>query len=298
MNDISTVGATSAAVIGTGLMGSALARALTEGGLRVSAWNRSREKAERLTGLGVTVADTVADAAREAEVVIVCVSDFEAVFSLLKTPEATKALAGGTIVNYTSGAAADVRDCAAWATANGIEYIHGAIFVYPKDIGSPEGEIAHSGSAAVYRKNEAVLRALAGKSSYLGEDPACACLLERAMFAFYFGCVFSFYQGSAVLEAEGVDLDLYANAAQKLLPVVGDTLTQSLAMYRSGDYSGTDAHLDVHLAAVRGAYEDAVASGVSSELLAVLFKMMTKGIQMAGGIEHELPIIFNAFRKP
>ena len=49
---------TTVAILGTGIMGAAMARNLLEAGIRVRAWNRSRGKAEPLTEDGAEVADT------------------------------------------------------------------------------------------------------------------------------------------------------------------------------------------------------------------------------------------------
>lgn len=284
-------------VIGTGLMGSALAKALKKGGLPVTVWNRSKDKAEQLAPLGITVASSAADAIKPSDLVIVCLTDFQAVNETLRTPEIEAIISGKTIVNYTSGPARDARESSAWATANGSGYLHGAIFSYPGEIGEPNAEIAHSGPEALYKKHESALRFMAGQSRFIGEEVAYSCLLERAMFAFYFGSVFAFYQGSAVLDAENLPLDEYLSSAEKLLPVVAFTLKQTLEMHENDDYSGTNSHLGVHLAAVKGAYEDAIASGASSDLLETLCKMMERGIEVAGGQEYELPVIFKAFKK-
>lgn len=71
------------AVIGTGLMGAGMARAMKRAGLLVTAWNRTRAKAEPLAEDGITVADTVADAARDADAVITILFDADAVLSVM-----------------------------------------------------------------------------------------------------------------------------------------------------------------------------------------------------------------------
>ncbi len=53
---------TSVAVLGTGIMGSAMARHLARAGLDVRAWNRTRAKAEPLAADGVRVTDTPGEA--------------------------------------------------------------------------------------------------------------------------------------------------------------------------------------------------------------------------------------------
>ena len=55
------------AVLGIGLMGFPMARRLCDAGHAVTAWNRSRDKAERLLPFGAQVADRPADAVRDAE---------------------------------------------------------------------------------------------------------------------------------------------------------------------------------------------------------------------------------------
>ena len=54
---------TTVALLGTGIMGAAMARNLLSAGMQVHAWNRSREKAEPLEKEGAEVADNPEGAA-------------------------------------------------------------------------------------------------------------------------------------------------------------------------------------------------------------------------------------------
>lgn len=85
---------TRVAVIGLGAMGSRVARRLADAGNEVIVWNRTRAKAEEL---GLPVADTPAEAARGAEVVITMVAN----------PEALRAVTEGD-----NGVAAGIGDTA------------------------------------------------------------------------------------------------------------------------------------------------------------------------------------------
>lgn len=60
---------------GIGIMGFHMARRLAEAGHAVAAWNRTREKAERLEAFGAGVRDAVPDVADGADAVIVMVAD-------------------------------------------------------------------------------------------------------------------------------------------------------------------------------------------------------------------------------
>ncbi|MGY0491851.1 NAD(P)-dependent oxidoreductase [Streptomyces sp. WG-D5] len=63
------------AVLGTGTMGAPMARNLARAGFTVRAWNRTRAKAEPLAADGVAVADSAADAVRDADVVLTVLTD-------------------------------------------------------------------------------------------------------------------------------------------------------------------------------------------------------------------------------
>ena len=62
-------------VLGTGIMGAAMARNLARAGHTVRAWNRTRAKAEPLTVDGAFVADTPAEAVQGADVVLTMLYD-------------------------------------------------------------------------------------------------------------------------------------------------------------------------------------------------------------------------------
>jgi 3-hydroxyisobutyrate dehydrogenase-like beta-hydroxyacid dehydrogenase len=62
------------AVLGTGIMGAPIAMRLANAGFKVRAWNRSPEKAEVLRPYGIVPMSSVADAVRDANVVICMLS--------------------------------------------------------------------------------------------------------------------------------------------------------------------------------------------------------------------------------
>ena len=81
-------------VLGTGIMGAAMARNLARAGHTVRAWNRTPAKAELLASDGVHIAGTSADAVRDADVVLTMLYDGPAVLEVMR--EAAPALRPGT----------------------------------------------------------------------------------------------------------------------------------------------------------------------------------------------------------
>jgi 3-hydroxyisobutyrate dehydrogenase len=68
-----------------GTMGRPMAANIARAGIKVRAWNRSREKAEPLTADGVQVCDTAAEASERATVLLTMLSDADAVLESVQS---------------------------------------------------------------------------------------------------------------------------------------------------------------------------------------------------------------------
>jgi len=71
------------AFVGLGMMGNGIACRLAEQGFPLSVYNRTRDKAAEVEKLGARIADSPADAARDADVVMVSLADQNVVSTLL-----------------------------------------------------------------------------------------------------------------------------------------------------------------------------------------------------------------------
>src|SRR5262245_61646776 len=118
---------TEISVIGLGAMGSALARALLQGRLQVSVWNRTAPKMQPLLALGATPAATVADAVRASPLVLICIDNYAATKRLLDAAAVAPHLSGRTVVQLSTGAPREAREAEVWARGLGAGYIDGAI---------------------------------------------------------------------------------------------------------------------------------------------------------------------------
>ena len=66
---------TKVAFLGLGTMGAAMSANLARAGFDVTGWNRTPGRGAELAELGVTLAATPAEAVRDVEIAVVCVSD-------------------------------------------------------------------------------------------------------------------------------------------------------------------------------------------------------------------------------
>ena len=83
------------AVLGIGAMGHGMATSALRAGIPTIVWNRRPAATRDLAGLGAEVAETAADAARRAAIVVTMVTDTDAVISIARDQGMLAALASG-----------------------------------------------------------------------------------------------------------------------------------------------------------------------------------------------------------
>jgi 3-hydroxyisobutyrate dehydrogenase len=88
---------TATAFLGVGAMGHGMATSALRAGIPTIVWNREPRATRDLAELGADVAETAADAARRAEIVVTMVTDADAVISIARDQGMLAALASGTI---------------------------------------------------------------------------------------------------------------------------------------------------------------------------------------------------------
>jgi 3-hydroxyisobutyrate dehydrogenase len=88
---------TATAFLGVGAMGHGMATSALRAGIPTIVWNRESRATRDLAELGADVAETAADAARRAEIVVTMVTDADAVISIARDQGMLAALAPGTI---------------------------------------------------------------------------------------------------------------------------------------------------------------------------------------------------------
>ncbi|HEV8652798.1 MAG TPA: NAD(P)-dependent oxidoreductase [Actinomycetes bacterium] len=86
------------AVLGTGIMGAAMARRLCGAGFDVRVWNRTRERAEPLAEAGASVAASPAEAADQADYILTVLADGGAVEAVMFGPDGAAGTAGDDVV--------------------------------------------------------------------------------------------------------------------------------------------------------------------------------------------------------
>lgn len=230
-------------VLGTGRMGSALARALLQAGYRTTVWNRTKEKTEPLAAIGATVAASVLDAVDNAQIIIVNVSDYSATAGLLRSDGVASAIRGKLVVELTSGTPHGAREAGSWCVERGADYLDGAILATPDFIGTDAGTILVSGPRQAFDSNEAVFRALGGKVQHIGEELGLANAIDAAVLSLMWGALFGTLHSIAVCQAEGIDLGEFARQWTATAPVVEGLVADLIKRTNAGRFASDDETL-------------------------------------------------------
>ena len=112
------------AFLGMGLMGNPMATRLVGAGLPVTVWNRTRSKADSVVAAGAKWADTPAQAATGASVLITMLTNDKSVEEAVFQSRAAKSLArGSVIVDMSTTSPTAARDQARRLAELGIDYV-------------------------------------------------------------------------------------------------------------------------------------------------------------------------------
>jgi 3-hydroxyisobutyrate dehydrogenase len=109
------------AVLGTGIMGAPMARNLLKAGFQVRVWNRTPDKARVLVADGADLAETPADAVREAAFVITMLTDAAAVLAVMG--HAAESVPDGAVWLQTGMVGRDGEPVARLAKDHGITFV-------------------------------------------------------------------------------------------------------------------------------------------------------------------------------
>lgn len=156
--------------IGLGIMGQPMALNLIRNGFKVSAYNRTRSKAEPVEKAGGRIASTPAEAVRDADVVMMIVSDSAAVQEVVAGKGGIlEALRPGVIVVDCSTISPEVsRKLAAQAASRGASWLDAP--VTGSKHGAEKGDLTFmiGGDQEALERVMPVLKALGKKHIYCG----------------------------------------------------------------------------------------------------------------------------------
>jgi len=166
-------------VLGTGLLGSAFARAALKRGERVGVWNRTLDRAAPLGKEGARVFADAADAVRSATRIHFVLSDDAAVEAVIKSilPVISKE---ALLIDHTTTSVEGAVSRTEKLAAIGVFYQHAPVFMSPQNALDAAGVMLLSGDKIRFDSLTPTLSAMTGKLAWLGPEPGRAAALKLA----------------------------------------------------------------------------------------------------------------------
>jgi len=198
---------TTVAIVGTGRMGSAMARSLARAGHDVIVQNRTRSSCEALAGeIRARVVDTPAEAAAAADVAITMLADDTAVRSVFTGPDGLVegAHEGGVLIDMSTVLPDTIRSLAEAVRATGSGILDAPVSGSVSLAEAGTLTLMVGGEAADLERARPVLESLAKTIFHLGPLGAGAGM-KLAVNAVIFGLNGALAEGLVLAEAAGVD---------------------------------------------------------------------------------------------
>ncbi len=156
------------AFLGTGLMGSRMARHLLTAGYDVTAWNRTLSKAEPLAKEGATIAQTPAEAIAGSDVVVAMLSDGPAALAIQADSDVRNAFStGATWIEMGSIKPEEARAEATDLAGLGVDYLDAPVSGGTKGAEAASLAIMVGGEQKTFAKMRPILEVM-GRPVHVG----------------------------------------------------------------------------------------------------------------------------------
>ncbi|GAA5613316.1 NAD(P)-dependent oxidoreductase [Streptomyces platensis] len=196
----------SVAVLGTGIMGAAMARNLAAAGLDVRAWNRTRARAEPLAADGVRVTGSPAEAVDGADVVLTMLLDGAAVLDALR--QAAGALSPGALFLQMSTVGTDgLAPLARFADEHRLRFVDAPVLGTKVNAEKGGLTVLAAGPQDVRERAARVFDIVGSTTRWVGEDGAsgAASRLKLVINSWVLTVVNGTGEALALAEGLGVD---------------------------------------------------------------------------------------------
>lgn len=221
-------------MIGLGPMGQAMTRTLLNAGHPVTVWNRTASRADGVVADGARLAATPAGAVEGSDLVILSLTDYQAMYDILDS--ATGSLADRTLVNLSSDTPGQSREAASWANRLGAAFLTGGVMVPAPMVGTEASYVYYSGPAEVLKRHRERLELL-GTPRHLGEDVGLAQLMYQAQLEVFLTTLSGLMHATAMLGSAGM-------TAREVLPELLSSTESVGDILRAGEEEVLGTALD------------------------------------------------------
>ena len=197
-------------IVGTGMLGEAVGLHLLDVGYKITVFNRSKEKTEKLENKGALVVDSPKNVAENSELVIMVVKDANAVkdvvfgdCGILAGRHEGMCIADMSTINPNS-----TREISKKVTEHGIDYMEIPVMGGPNVAINGKLVIMASGKREVFERFKTIFESIADQSIYLG-DTGTAHSIKLAMNLQIAMLALSLSEGITLTKKAGFDPEIF-----------------------------------------------------------------------------------------
>ena len=273
-------------VIGLGLMGAALARAMQRAGHDLTVWNRSPAKMQPFIDDGVAAAPDIVSAIAASPVVLICIDNYAATNTMLQSDDIVPLLTGRTVVQLSTGTPKEAREASDWMTARDVTYLDGAILAGPKSIGTDDAQILLSGDETAYERAGNLLECLGGTVRYLGTNVRAASALDLAWLTTCYGRFIAIIHAASLCKSEDVGVDDFIS----LFPDNPD-IQHYAKVIHEGSFHECTATLQVWGAALQRIQQQGVDANINTQIPDFVASFFKKAVDAGYGEENVMALV-------
>ncbi len=202
------------AFLGTGLMGQPMAQRLLAAKIQLIAYNRTPEKLSPLQAAGAEIVEKPHQAIREADYVILMLTNTGAIYNVLLSDQSSPALAGRTIIQMGTISPTESQEIRDAVVAVGGEYIEAPV------LGSiPEAEagkliVMVGAQREQYQRHLKLLQHFGSEPVFVG-SVGTAAALKLALNQLIASLTAAFALSLSFAQHQGVDVDLFMQILRK-----------------------------------------------------------------------------------
>lgn len=192
--------------IGTGNMGAPMARNLIRAGHELTVYNRTREHAEPLAKEGAHIADSPADAARNAEVLVTMLADDHALRATVLDSAIDSLRRGAVHMSCSTISVRFSKELTEQHGQRGQAYIATPVFGRPEAAESKKLWVIAAGANEVVERCRPLMDAIGRGVSVIGDEPWKANLVKIAVNFMLASTIEAMGETYALVEKSGIDL--------------------------------------------------------------------------------------------
>jgi 3-hydroxyisobutyrate dehydrogenase-like beta-hydroxyacid dehydrogenase len=278
-------------LLGLGLMGHPIALRLVHCGHDVVAWNRSPEPLRRAAEAGLTTEVELCRAVARGDVIILTLSDMEAIDEVLFNKQIVPLLGDKIVLQMGTIAPNESRTVAQRVLEAGGEYLEVPVLGSIPQACSGQLIVMAAGAESVYQHCLLMLRCL-GKEVELIGSVGQGAAMKLAMNQLIASLTAGFSQSLGLIRAEGVEVEQFMRLLRESA-LYAPTFDKKLKQYIEHDYSHPNFPLK-HLIKDIGLFKQvADQSGINTVITDALLTVFQQGEQ-AGYANEDYSSLYEA----